>query len=319
MTEPRPVADPCPFPEPSAAPDPIATGRRAFLARAGVLGLALAVPPALAGTPAYGASASAADPLEELVAWLRPQLQRLAFDTFSGVAAFCVPGPDLYSLRQIEVRPEAGGVATKTPQFLMDTMDRYLPLPDSVVVPLLTGGTRELGSLPTPLPRSLRSVGLGRAQRLDEALTLAIENDEHIPASIVIALLLNVTASVLTPASLFRLGFDSPFARLRYSEKAGVFADLEGDEPSVVAALRPIIGDFLADELRSLIRFLAMAMLALPSDGMYSEQSTYDRAARQLVRRPAGWDQSRYLPGRTRPPDGHPELLGYYQGRTEVA
>lgn len=314
MTDPRSRADLDP------ARTPLVTGRRAFLVRAGVLGIAAALPPALAGPPAVAAAPTAtADVIEELMAWLRPQLQRLAFDTFSGVAAFCLPGPDLYSLRQLEVRAEAGGVATKTPQFLMDTIDGYLPLPDSVVVPLLTDGTRQLGSLPTPLPLSLRRVGLSRAQRVDEALTLVLENDEHVPASIVIALLLNVTASVLVPASLFRIGFDSPFARLRYTEKARVFADLEGPEPSLVAALRPLVGDFLADELRSLIRYLSMAMLALPSDGMYSEQSAFDRATRQLVRRPIGWDQTRYLPGRTRPPDGHPELLGYYQGRTEVA
>ncbi len=315
MPDPRPLAALAP------ARAPLVTGRRAFLVRAGVLGLAVALPPALAGPPSAGAAAptATADVIEDLMRWLRPQLQRLAFDTFSGVAAFCLPGPDLYSLRQLEVRAEAGGVATKTPQFLMDTIDGYLPLPDAIVVPLLTEGTRELGSLPTPLPLSLRRVGLSRAQRVDEALTLVLENDEHLPASIVIALLLNVTASVLVPASLFRIGFDSPFARLRYTEKARVFADLEGPEPSVVAALRPLVGDFLADELRSLIRFLSMAMLALPSDGMYSEQSTFDRATRQLVRRPIGWDQTRYLPGRTRPPDGHPELLGYYQGRTEVA
>ncbi|MBW9207483.1 hypothetical protein KV097_16200 [Mumia sp. zg.B17] len=307
-----------PAPTSDNHPRPIETdwGRRAFLARAGVLGLAAAAPPALFAAPARAATTD--DALEALLAWLRPQLQRLSADTFGGVAAFCYPGPDAFSLRQLEVRREAGGIATRTPQFLMDTLDGYIPLPDSIVIPLLTDGTRQLGALPRPLPYVVTRAGLRRAQRLDEALTIVLENDEHLPASIVVALLLNVTAAVLVPASLLRLGFNSPFARLRYAEKARVFADLESDEPTVVKVLRPIVGDFLADELRGLVHYLAMALLALPSDGMYSEQSAYDRATKRLVRRPIGWDQTNYLPGRTTPPDGHAELLGYYQGRTEV-
>lgn len=291
--------------------------RRTFLARAGVLGLALTAPPGLLAAPVQAAPAG--DAIEALVRWLRPQLQRLSGETFNGLVAFCTPGDDRYSVAQHLSRPTPGGIAANTGQFLMDTIDGYLPVPDQVWIPLATRATRSLGDVPAPLPAELRQVGLGEAQRLDTALRLVIENDETLPASIVIALLLNVTATILHPAALWRRnGFTAPFPRLSFREKAAVFRDFEREQPKVVLLLRGTMPGWLLDELNNLIKYLTMAMLALPADGLFSEQSAFDRSTRRPTQRPLGWELAGYLPGRSDAPEGHPEFLGYYQDRTAV-
>lgn len=291
--------------------------RRAFLARAGVLSLALSAPPGLLAPPANANVVG--DGLEELVRWLRPQLQAVSDETFKALAAFCIPGDDRFSAAQHNATSSPGAIATNTGEFLMDTIDGYLPLPDAVWVPAILDVTRYLGNTPARLPQELRDVGLGEAQRLDAALKLVIENDETLPASIVIALLLNVTATILSPFALWRRnGMHAPFAKLSYHEKARVFRDFERPNPKIILALGGRYSGFLVTELNNLIKYLTMAMLALPADGMYSEQSTLDRQTRTLRARPIGWDQSNYLPGRTDPPDGHDEFLGYYRGIQEV-
>lgn len=296
--------------------DPV-LDRRTFLARAGVLGLALSAPPGLLSAAQAN---PAGDAIEALVRWLRPELQKLAAETHDALAAFCIPGDDSFSRRQHLMRDEPGGVAAGCGAFLMDTIDGYLALPDVVWVPPILQGTRALGNVPAPLPPELRQMGLAEAQRLDRALKIVIENDETIPAAIVVALLLNVTATILTPAVLWRSGGIAPFAKLSYREKAAVFRDFESRAPKIVILARQsgALGSHVVEALDGLIRYLTMAMLALPSDGMYSEQSTYDRAAKAVRSRPIGWDQAGYLPGQTVPPDGHPEFLGYYQDRREV-
>lgn len=296
---------------------PTTLDRRTFLARAGVLSLALSAPPGLLAPPAHANAAG--DALEALVRWLRPQLQALSDETFKALAAFCVPGDDRFSRAQHNATQTPGAIATNTGEFLMDTIDGYLPLPDAIWVPAVLDVTRHLGNTPARLPRELREVGLGEAQRLDRALKLVIENDETIPASIVIALLLNVTATILSPAALWRRnGMNAPFAKLSYREKGRVFQDFEKPNPKIILALGGRYSGFLVSELNNLIKYLTMAMLALPADGTYSEQSEFDPQTRTLRRRPLGWDLSDYLPGRADAPDGHDEFLGYYRGIQEV-
>lgn len=296
---------------------PTTVDRRTFLARAGVLGLALSAPPGLLAPPA-GANPTG-DALEQLVRWLRPQLQALSAETFDALVAFCVPGDDPFSHAQHNASPTPGAVAADAGPFLMDTIDGYLPLPDAIWVPAVLDVTRYLGNTPARLPRELRDVGLAEAQRLDAALKLVIENDETLPASIVIALLLNVTATILTPWALWRRnGRQAPFAKLSYREKARVFRDFERPNPKIILALGGRYSGALVNELNNLIKYLTMAMLALPADGTFSEQQVFDPATRTLRARPLGWDLSNYLPGRTDAPDGHDEFLGYYQGRQEV-
>ncbi len=291
--------------------------RRTFLARAGVLGLALSAPPGLLSAAHANPTG---DAVEALVRWLRPELRSLAAETHDALAAFSLPGDDRFSRRQHLSRPAPGGIATRCGRFLMETIDGYLPVPDRVWVPTLVQSTRVLGDVPAPLPPELRSLGLAEAQRLDRALEIVLTNDETLPASIVTALLLNVTATIQVPAVLWRSGGVAPFAKLSWNEKARVFRDFESPNPKIVVLVRRsgALDGWLVDALDGLITYLAMAMLALSADGHYSEQSQYDRRTKQLQGRPISWDQCGYLANTQVPPDGHPEFLGYYQDRMAV-
>lgn len=291
--------------------------RRTFLARTGVLGLALAAPP---GLLARADANPAGDAIEELVRWLRPQLRNLAIETYEGLAAFVAPGDDRFSALQHQRLPGPGGVAAGAGRFTLDTIDGYLPVPDRIWIPTMLRSTRVLGDLPTRLPDEFRRVGLGDAQRLDRALEIVIENDETLPAAIVAALLLNVTATILTPQVLWRRGAISPFTKLSYNQKARVFRDLEATNPKIVTLVRQsgVLPGWLVDELNNLIKYLAMAMLALPANGTYNERQVFDREAGVARERPIGWDLTGYAPGRTVPTEGYPELRGWYQDRTEV-
>lgn len=290
--------------------------RRTFLARAGVLGLALSTPGGLLAAPARAATD---DDIEAVVRWLTPILDNLSRETFDAMVAFCVPGNDHHSIRQGVSRPRPGGVGVGTTSYLLKTFNTYISIPDELWVPVILEGTRRMGAVPTPLPTSLRVVGLNEAQRFDRALKLVIENGSTIPAPIIVTLLLNITATLLVPACLFRRSpYSVPFARLSYREKAVVFRDMESPNPRGLALVGRILDYNLRRRLPPLLNFLTNALLAFPSGGLYSEQSTYDPALRRVTKRPIGWDQANYLPGLSEPPDGHAELLGYYQDRREV-
>lgn len=291
--------------------------RRMFLARAGVLGLTVGAPAGLFAAPAQAGTTG--DAIDQLVRWLTPALDALSRETFDALTVFCVPGDDLMSRRQGRWHSQPGGLATGTGSYLMDTFNRYLSIPDVLWIPVVLEGSKRLGPVPLPLPLSLRLRGLGEAQQLDRALKLVIENDAGIPAPVIVTLLLNITATIHVPLILLRPSpYTSPFARLTYREKGNVFRDMESPSPKLLTALRPILDANLDKELPPLMNFLTNALLAFPSGGLYSEQQTYDEQARRVTRRPLGWNQSKYLPGMSAPPDGHPELLGYYQDRTEV-
>ena len=108
--------------------------RRTFLARTGVLGLALAAPP---GLLARADANPAGDAIEELVRWLRPQLRNLAIETYEGLAAFVAPGDDRFSALQHQRLPGPGGVAAGAGRFTLDTIDGYLPVPDRIWIPTM--------------------------------------------------------------------------------------------------------------------------------------------------------------------------------------
>lgn len=103
--------------------------RRTFLARAGVLGLVAGAPSGLLATPALAATD---DDIEAVIAWLRPQLDRLSRETFDAMVAFCVPGNDNHSIRQGVSRPKPGGVAAGTTPYLLETFNRYISIPDEL-------------------------------------------------------------------------------------------------------------------------------------------------------------------------------------------
>ena len=286
--------------------------RRDLLIRAGVLGAGATV----AGV--WPAAAGAQTPsLDDLAG---PALDLLTHDTFAGLAVFAVPGPDRYSRAQRLTSPTPGGVQARGPEFLRHTLDHYLPFPDAYVHTLAAAFATGVSEV--PLPSSLLGGLLGRlehhAATLDEALRAALANDESVPASLVAALLLNVAATQVNPRAVIGPIPASPFANLSHREKGLAFDRLERADPDIVALVDAALPEPLNESASGLVRFVSGVKLALTPFGAYSEFGVFDRAALRATTRPVGWDLSRYMPGRTTPADGWPELLGYYQGRRAV-
>jgi len=72
----------------------------------------------IAPTPAAGGHAGDATPATDLVR-----------DTFHGLAAFVVPGSDIYSSAQGVVAPEPGAVSVHVAEILIGVLDRAVPSP----------------------------------------------------------------------------------------------------------------------------------------------------------------------------------------------
>jgi hypothetical protein len=283
--------------------------RRAFLARLGVLGAAVAAgglaPVAYAGTrDVPGVDA------------LRPVLQELARDTVNGLCAFVVPGPDAYSAAQGTPRREPGAMEAKTPDFLMQALDDFVPFPDEIARPVATAFATGLSASPIALPAGLGRVLPARVRSLDAALGEVLANDETIPLSLAIALALNLLATQVDPASI-RGPFVSPFARLSYARKAEVFAKLEGADADLVALLDAQFPQPLQGSVSGLLRFVGGALIEFTAFGSYTEWAVLDRRTRKLTARPVGWSLTGYRPHGL--VEGCDDLSGYYQGRTKVS
>jgi hypothetical protein len=121
-----------------------------------------------------------------------------------------------------------------------------------------------------------------------------------LPASGGVATLLNSYALQVNPAAASG-SFLSPFARLSFKEKGEVMRRFESDAlaSGAVEELR-----FVSGILPGFVGFLAA-----------SEAGVYDPATRSVRSQPVGWALSGY----GGPAEGHPEFLGYYQGRKSVA
>lgn len=293
--------------------DPAGVHRRALLSALGLLGTAATLPGLMPG-PASAAPAGARP--ADSVPLARTSLDALTRDTMSGLAVFVMPGPDRYSARQGTPRREPGGIEARLPDFLIRMLDRYLPFPDAIGVPLvgalLDGAPKLTRGLPPP-----RTSGVGAspatAGLLDEGLRRLLESDATIPLSPVVALLLNLEAVRADPRSLSG-PFLSPFARLSFAGKAEVFELLEGPDPTLVEVLDRGLPEPLKRSASGLLRFLAGALLELSALGGYSEWAVFDPATRKVRSRPVGWQVSGYTPSI----DGWPEYRGYYQGRRKV-
>jgi len=101
-------------------------GRRTFL-RMGLLTSAAA---ALAASPAF----------TELLRTVQASTPDLVHDTYSGLLAFIVPGPDAYSVAQGLSTPEAGGIETGVLDILITVIDEsapYLPQFSAILAGIL--------------------------------------------------------------------------------------------------------------------------------------------------------------------------------------
>ncbi|MGH3778880.1 MAG: hypothetical protein ACRDRR_24625 [Pseudonocardiaceae bacterium] len=290
---------------------PSAVGRRAFLARIGLLGAVFGAGALLPRSAL--ASAAPGDAFPDLVDTLRPVLAELARDTMNGLSVFALPGPDEYSRAQGTPRSGPGGLEARTTDFLIDSLDNFVPYPDEIARPMAQAFATALVDTGSPLP------GLDRlpleAKRLDEGLRLLLANDGTLPLSFAIAGLLNLLATQVNPLAV-NGPFLSPFARLSYADKARAFALLEGPDADLVARLDTEFPEPLRESVSGLLRFVGGALLEFANFGAYSEYAVFDRETKQLSGQPVGWQLCRFQPDG--PVEGWDDLIGYYQGRTEV-
>jgi hypothetical protein len=281
--------------------------RRAFLQATGLIG-AVAAAPAVLAPPAAAAgpaSVTAADPAPVATA-----LDLLGLDTMTGLAVFVMPGPDPYSLVQRTPRREPGGVEARLPQFLVRMLNRFVPFPDQIAVPLIRALSQGAGGLRLPQPDTSPDLNV---TRVNDGLDLLLRNDATVPLAPVVALLLNLEAVRVDPRTVVG-PFLSPFSRLSYAGKARVFELLETSDSDLVALLDQHLPEPYHRSVSGLLKFLGNGLLILAGLGGYSEWGVFDPETKRLRGTPVGWRVSRYTPS----VDGWDEFKGYYQGRTEV-
>jgi hypothetical protein len=288
--------------------------RRGFLARVGVLGAGAAVlglAPAGARELASASSSGALDAaLEPVVGVARPALQAVAADTIRGLVVMVVPGSDPYSVAQGETSATPGALDARADQFLMDGLDHLLPFPDGVLEPAaaaLARGMAEQGEDGSAVPA--REVG-----RLDEALQAVLANEQAVPVTLLVALLLNHLATQVRPSSVAGPFPASPFANLTYVEKAEAWRILEEDTAEVAAAIDADLDEPSRASLSGLLSLLGSALPTYTAFATFSEYGVFDRATLRATARPVGWELSSFQPGRTAPVDGWDELKGYHEG-----
>lgn len=298
----------------------IPLSRRRFLAATGLLTTAAAASqlPGFVGRWPAGAQ-SADDVLDPLLdGSAEPLMQALARDTIAGLVAFVVPGDDAHSRAQGVTADAHGGVEAKGPEFLMNALDRFLPVPDTYTQALAASMVTGSASTPLPAPDELTSGLTELTRTVDEALLVMFENDQEVPLSLTFALMINFAATATHPDAVAGGPFLSPFANLGFPAKMDAWSFLEEDTAQLVAQLDGDLPEPMTDSLSGLIRFAAGALVEFSAFGAYGEWGVFDREAGVATRRPVGWDMSNYLPGRTEPVDGHDEFLGYYRGARAV-
>ncbi|MGH3518039.1 MAG: hypothetical protein ACRDQ7_11610 [Haloechinothrix sp.] len=285
--------------------------RRAFLARIGLLGAAVGASGLL--PPSALAQPLANPVLPGTVDLLRPVLAELARDTMNGLTVFALPGPDEYSAAQGTPRTEPGAMEAKTTDFMLESLDNFVPFPDEVARPIAAALATGLADSGIPLP------GLEMLPKevaaLDKAFAALLHNDATIPLSFAVAGMLNMVATQVNPLAV-NGAFLSPFARLSYGEKARVFELIEGANADLVSTFDVHFPEPMRNSVSGLLRFVGGALLEFPAYGSYTEYAVFNPDTKQLTERPVGWALSGYQPDG--PVEGWDDLIGYYQDRTEV-
>lgn len=288
--------------------------RRSFLAGIGVLG-ALGAAGLAAPSSAQAAPTPPALPILDIANDL---LADLSVDVYKGLAAFVVPGDDEFSRSQGTESAGPGGVAARTHEFLIDSLDNYVPFPDRIAGPLASALSTTLDDVELKLPLGLDIVTKLLLGDLEKAIKYLLNNDETLPLSTVIALVLNTQAVRVDPSSAVGTtpSLLSPFARLSFAKKAAVFELLEGPDAELVKLLDSGLPEPFTGSISGLLQFVAGALLEFSAFGTFSEWTTFDPEKLGVTSRPIGWDLAKYDPGSV---EGWDEFKGYYQGRKKVS
>lgn len=236
-----------------------------------------------------------------LVDLLRPVLAQLSRDTLNGFVAFGLPGRDAYSSAQGTPRSEPGGIEAGGTDFLIDNVDRFLPLPDAIVRPAAVALVSALHDLPLPLDPGLLGGILGGPSivtigLVDSAVRFILENDSATPLSLPVALLLNYVATATDPLSL-NGAFLSPFARLSFADKARAMEMLESSQSNLVALLDAQVPQPLKSSVSGLLKFLGGALHEFAASRAWARARSTTRAPARVVLTPVTGEVLRDLFG----------------------
>jgi hypothetical protein len=300
---------------PSTGMEDLGLNRRQFLLRTGTLGAAASV----ALYPSIARAAGLLDPLIDDIA--APALKILARDTVAGLVAFSVPGPDKYSKAQGVTDTRPGGIDAKATDVFMVDLDDFLPVPDTYVHALAASFTTAVSDIPIPLKLlgPLAQLGEQFAAKMDDALRSLLHSDAAVPLSLVIAMMLNFLATQVKPTALVGPFPTSPFANLKFADKARALKALEGADAQLLATLDHNAPQPMKDSLSGLLKCVGGALQEFGAYLSYGEGGVFDPKTRTVSKRPVGWDLSNYMPGRTTPADGWDEFLGYFEGRQSTS
>lgn len=292
--------------------NPMESDRRTFLTRLGLFGIvagaAVALPVGATARPLSGLSG----PLLDVV---RKALNEVSRDTYNALAAFAVPGTDSYSTAQGTSRSEAGAIDAKAPDFMLHALDNFVPFPDELIRPVNAALAAGLQDVPLTLASSLLGIDTSGIDSLGSAVDAMLANDEVMPLSITVMLVLNLLATQVTrdmPAA----DLNAPFAGLTYAQKAEVFRLLEDAHAELLATVDGDVPEPLRATVSGLAKYIGGSLIAFNAFATYCEWSTFDKRARAVRSTPVGWTISDYDPGTLH---GWDDLQGYYQGRKAVA
>ncbi|MFF0490906.1 hypothetical protein ACFYTQ_17955 [Nocardia sp. NPDC004068] len=280
-----------------------AVGRRRFLTYTAWLAAILGVRPLL---PA------ASPPIAHAAGPLGPG-DAFALDTMRAVAVMVFPGADDWSRAQGVSRNAPGPIEFGGGEFLMDLFDHYLAAGDQLTRPVAVGIGEALQDLGIPVAPFL-GISPEQAHTVDQALGYAYA-DRWLPLSGLMALILTFGAVLVAPGSVVGpLG--SPFARLSLRDKCRVVELLERPLPDLVSIVDRVLPGPLHGSASGFLQFGGGILLDGAAFAVHSELYLFDPATRDVRQRPPSWELTGYRP--TGLVDGQPDLIGYYQGRTEV-
>ncbi|GAA5108525.1 twin-arginine translocation signal domain-containing protein [Nocardia iowensis] len=267
---------------------------------------------ACAGAGSLGAgvispSVADAQPVGPLAA-----VDAVVLDTLRGVCVMVFPGPDEWSRVQGTPRAGPGVIEVGGGEFMMGLFDNYLAAGDQLARPLALAFGQALDELGIPAP--LLGLSPEQGRRIDQSLGY-MYSDRILPLSVLVMLALNFGAVLVAPGTLVGpLG--SPFARLSLRDKCRVLELLERPIPELVSIVDRGLPAPLRGSGTGFLRFAGGLVLESAAFSVHSEMEMFDPRTRTVSGRPPSWELTGYRPDGL--VDGHPELIGYYQGRTEV-
>ncbi|MBY6348957.1 hypothetical protein [Rhodococcoides corynebacterioides] len=271
----------------------------------------------LAAAMAAGGGAAVAEPLggyPDLPPWADAVLDRLlaeSTDAMRGVVVMMMPAGDPYSVQQGVTATGPGPLDQRSPEAFGALIDRFVPHADQLLRPVAVALMATAADVGDPAARAAGGLP-------DPAVTAAVDRalgyrftDSTFPASLLAAILLDVTAVLLDPRTVAG-PFASAFANARYETKCRVFEALESPLPELISIVDEALPQPLTGSASGVLRFFGGILLDGSAFTAWSEHDLWDRRTRVLSARPVAWDIADYRPNG--PVDGHSEFLGFHRG-----